>query len=90
MDEKTWTTVIETRAADGRAIILLHTAAAGHARNARLRGRVGAERQHQVGLATFVVLGSLWVIIWWDGIFQDFAALQKSMPAGWRPRHSVQ
>ncbi len=22
------------------------------------------------------------MIIWWDGIFQDFAALQKSMPAG--------
>ena len=81
MDEKTWTTVIETRAADGRAIILPYTAAVSATLAMLVFGDVSALSDSiKLALATFVVLGSLWVIIWWDGI--DFAALQKSMPAG--------
>ena len=83
MDEKTWTRVIETRAADGRAIILPYTAAVSATLAMLVFGDVSALSDSiKLALATFVVLGSLWVIIWWDGIFQDFAALQKSMPAG--------
>ena len=83
MDEKTWTTVIETRAADGRAIILPYTAAVSATLAMLVFGDVSALSDSiKLALATFVVLGSLWVIIWWDGIFQDFSALQKSVPPG--------
>jgi len=83
MDEKTWTRVVETRAADGRAIILPYTTAVAASIAMLVFGDVSAlSSSIRLALAAFVVLGSLWVIIWWDGIFQDFSALQKSVPPG--------
>ena len=83
MDEKTWTRVVETRAADGRAIILPHTTVVAASIAMLVFGDVSALSDSiKLALAAFVVLGSLWVIIWWDGIFQDFSALQKSVPPG--------
>ncbi|MFZ9042884.1 MAG: hypothetical protein ACO225_14530 [Ilumatobacteraceae bacterium] len=83
MDEKTWTQVVETRAADGRAIMLPYTTAVAASIAMLVFGDVSAlSSSVRLALAAFVVLGSLWVIIWWDGIFQDFGALQKSVPEG--------
>ena len=53
----------------------------GHACDARLRGRLDAERQHQVGLGHLrrprITCDHLW-----DGIFQDFATAEVDARRG--------
>lgn len=81
MDENTWSRILETRSADGRAMIFPYTAAVSAAIATVVFGDLGDGRM-QLALSAFIVLGSLWVVLWWDGIFRDMMALQKSMPEG--------
>lgn len=81
MNEKTWTTMLDTRTSDGRAMMMPYVVAVSAVLALIVFGNV-AEQDSSVKLAVaaFAVLGSLWTILWWDGVVSDVAKLAQDQP----------
>ncbi len=80
MQQGTWVQLVHSRGTDAHAVILPYVASVltifafiiwgGDALDA---GAV------QLAIAAWIVLGSLWTMLWFDGVIADLAAAMKDM-----------
>lgn len=83
VDEKTWTTMMDTRTSDGRAMIMPYVVAVSALLALIVFGDVANQDSSvKLAVATFAVLGSLWTMMWWDGVVGDVSKLAKDQPEG--------
>lgn len=83
MDEKTWTRMVDTRTSDGRAMIMPYVVAVSATLALIVFGGDAMEDSSvKLAVAAFAVLGSLWTLMWWDGVVTDVSKLAKDQPEG--------
>ncbi|MDG1366537.1 MAG: hypothetical protein P8I99_06075 [Acidimicrobiales bacterium] len=83
MNEKTWTRMVDTRTADGRAMIMPYVVAVSALLALIVFGDVANQDSSvKLAVAAFAVLGSLWTILWWDGVVADMSKLAEDQPDG--------
>ena len=80
MQQGTWVQLIHSRGTDAHAIILPYVVSVLGTFTFILWGGaaldVGAV---QLAIAAWIVLGSLWTMLWFDGVIADLAAGMKDM-----------
>lgn len=81
MNEKTWTRMLDTRTSDGRAMMMPYVVAVSAVLALIVFGDVANQDSSvKLAVAAFAVLGSLWTIMWWDGVVSDVSKLAEDQP----------
>jgi len=80
MQQGTWVQLIHSRGTDARAVILPYVfSVLGTFAFIIWGGEALDVGAVQLAIAAWVVLGSLWTLLWFDGVIADLGAAMKDM-----------
>jgi len=80
MQQNTWIQLLNSRSSDAQAIILPYVfSVLGVFAFIIWGGEAADTGAVQLAIAAWIVLGSLWTLLWFDGVLADISAAMKDM-----------